>query len=215
MVGEITIVFVVHGNPIAVGDIKSLAHPGGSITGLSQMHSELSTKQLDLLKRIAPGTSHVAVVWNAVNPVKLADWQELEPAARTVGVTLQSVEVRRPEDFNAAYAVIRDQRLHALLTLGDPLTYAFHASLAEFAINERLPAMFPLSGFVEAGGLASYGANLADLFHRAAGHVDKILKGANPSDSARATAREIRTLSEPRDREKAWPDNPAHGAAAR
>jgi len=175
-------VFVVHGDPIGPGDIQSLAHPGGHITGLSQMHPELSTKQLDLLKQIAPGISRVGVLWNAANPAKLADWRELEPAARTLGVVLQSFEVRTPADFEGAFAAVTEQRPDGLLTLGDPLTVTMRTSLADFALNERLPAMFTHRQFVEVGGLASYGANFPDLFRRAAWYVDKILKGASPGD---------------------------------
>jgi putative ABC transport system substrate-binding protein len=179
---NIPIVFVVHGDPIGTGDIQSLAHPGGHITGLSQMHPELSTKQLDLLKQIAPGISRVGVLWNAANPAKAADWRELEPAARILGVVLQSFEVRAPADFEGAFAAVREQRPDGLLTLGDPLTVTMRISLADFALKERLPAVFTHRQFVEVGGLASYGANFPDLFHRAAGYVDKILKGANPAD---------------------------------
>jgi putative ABC transport system substrate-binding protein len=180
--GSIPIVFVVHGDPIGMGDIQSLAHPGGNITGLSQMHPELSTKQLDLLKQIAPSVSRIAVLWNAANPAKLSDWQQIEPAARTLGVVLQSVEVRRPADFDGAFAIIREQHPDALLTLGDPLTVTLRTSLADFALKEGLPTMFTHRQFVEVGGLASYGANFPDLFHRAAWYVDKILKGAKPGD---------------------------------
>ena len=180
--GTTPIVFVVHGDPIGTGDIQTLAHPGGHITGLSQMHPELSTKQLDLLKQIAPRISLVGVLWNAANPAKAADWRQLEPAAQTLGVVLHSFEVRAPADFENAFAAIREQRPDGLLTLGDPLTVTMRKSLADFALQERLPAMFTHRQFVEVGGLASYGANFPDLFRRAAGYVDKILKGANPAD---------------------------------
>jgi putative ABC transport system substrate-binding protein len=180
--GTIPIVFVVHGDPIFTGDIQSLAHPGGNITGLCQMHPELSTKQLDVLKQIVPSISRIAVLWNAAVPTKLADWQQLRPAAHTLGVELQSVEVRRPEDFDGAFAAVEEQHPDALLTLGDPLTVTMRTFLAGFALKERLPAMFTHRQFVEVGGLASYGANFPDLFRRAAGYVDKILKGANPGD---------------------------------
>jgi putative ABC transport system substrate-binding protein len=182
VVGNLPIVFVVHGDPVFTGDIQSLAHPGGNITGLCQMHPELSTKQLDILKQIAPGISRIAVLWNAAVATKIAYWQQLRPAANKIGVTLLSVEVRRPEDFEGAFGAIEEQRPDALLTLGDPLTVTMRTSLADFALKERLPAMFTHRQFVEVGGLASYGANFPDLFHRAASYVDKILKGANPAD---------------------------------
>jgi putative ABC transport system substrate-binding protein len=146
------------------------------------MHPELSAKQLDLLKQIAPSTSRVAVLWNAANPAKLADWRELEPAARTLGVVLQSFEVRGPADFDNAFGAIREQHPDALLTLGDPLTVTMREPLADFALKDRLPAMFTHRQFVEVGGLMSYGANFPDLFRRAAGYVDKILKGASAAE---------------------------------
>jgi putative tryptophan/tyrosine transport system substrate-binding protein len=178
----IPIVFVVHGDPLMTGDIQSLAHPGGNVTGLSQLHTALSAKQLDLLKQMAPGISRVGVLWNAANPAKLSDWQVLKPAAKTLGITLQSFEIRSPADLDSAFAAIREQRPDALLTLGDPLTVTIRAPLAEFALKERLPTVFTHRQFVQAGGLISYGANFPDLFRRAAGYVDKILKGANPAE---------------------------------
>jgi putative ABC transport system substrate-binding protein len=178
----IPIVFVVHGDPIFTGHIQSLAHPGGNITGLSQMHSELSTKQLDLLKQIVPTISRVAVLWNAAVQAKLSDWEQLKPAARSLGVELQSFPVRDPADFDNALSAIREAHPDALLTLGDPLTVTMRKPLADFALKEGLPAMFTHRQFVEAGGLASYGANFPDLFYRAAAYVDKILKGANPGE---------------------------------
>jgi putative ABC transport system substrate-binding protein len=178
----IPIVFVVHGDPLRTGDIQSLAHPGGNVTGFSQLHPTLSAKQLDLLKQIVPGISRVGVLWNAANPAKLSDWQELEPAAKTLGVALQSFEIRSPADLDGAFAAIREQRPDALLTLGDPLTVTIRAPIAEFALKERLPTMFTHRQFVQVGGLISYGANFPDLFRLAAGYVDKILKGANPAE---------------------------------
>src|ERR1700730_12654095 len=106
------------------------------------MHPELSTKQLDLLKQIAPNISRVAVLWNAANPAKLADWRELEPAAETVGVALRSIEFRRPEDFDDAFAAIIETRPDAILTLGDPLTVTMRARLTGFLLYRGLPVGF-------------------------------------------------------------------------
>jgi len=178
---SIPIVFVVHGDPVDSGDIQSLAHPGGNITGLSQMHPELSAKQLDLLRQVAPHVHRVAVVWNAGVATKYADWGHLRSAARTMDISLQSFPVYNPGDFESAFAAIRQQRPDAMLTLGDPLTVMMRKELANFALEERLPAVFTERQFVKAGGLISYGANLPDLFRRAAGYVDKILKGEDPS----------------------------------
>jgi len=179
---SIPIVFAVHGDPIGAGDIESLSRPGGNITGLTLIHPELIGKQLDLLKQAVPRVSRVAVLWNAANPTKKLDWRELKPVARTLSIALQSREVRRPADFDAAFAAIRDGRPDALLTLGDALTFSARVSITEFAASERLPALYQYREFVEGGGLMSYGADLADSFRRAAGYVDKILKGAKPGD---------------------------------
>jgi len=179
---SIPIVFAVHGDPIGAGDIESLSHPGGTITGLTLMHPELIGKQLDLLKQAVPRASRVAVLWNAANSTKTLDWRELKPTARTLRIALQSREVRSPGDFDAAFAAIRDERPDALLTLGDALTFSARGSITDFAAKERLPALYQYREFVEGGGLMSYGADLADSFRRAAVYVDKILKGAKPAD---------------------------------
>jgi putative ABC transport system substrate-binding protein len=178
---SIPIVFVVHGDPVYSGDIQSLAHPGGNITGLSQMHPELSAKQLGLLRQVAPRVHRVAVVWNAGVAAKYADWGHLRSATRKVDISLLSFPVYNPRDFESAFAAIRQQRPDGMLTLGDPLTVTMRKELANFALEERLPAVFTHRQFVEAGGLISYGANFPDLFRRAAGYVDKILKGEDPS----------------------------------
>jgi putative ABC transport system substrate-binding protein len=179
---SIPIVFAVHGDPIGTGDVQSLARPGGNITGFSQMHPELSRKQLELLKECVPVVSRVAILWNSANPTKALDWQELNPAAQALGILLESRGVRSPGDLDGVLSTIRTQRPDALLTLGDPLTVGLRVSIADFALEQRLPAMYPIRQFVDIGGLMSYGADIGDLFRRAAGHVDKILKGTKPSD---------------------------------
>ena len=179
---NIPIVFAVHGDPVGTGDIVSLAHPGGNITGLAQVHPELTGKQLQVLKEVVPRASQVAVVWNAANPAKARDWHQLKTAAETLSVILQSREVRSPSDFESAFAEMRKHRPDALIVLGDPLTYHFRASITDFASKERLTAMYPHRGFAEVAGLIAYGADVIDLARRAAGYVDKILKGARPAD---------------------------------
>lgn len=178
----IPIVFAIHGDPIMTGDVQSLAHPGGNITGLSQMHPEMAAKQLDLLKQIAPGISRVAVLWNATVPTKLEDWKQLKPVARSLGVELLSFEVRGPADFDSAFTAIRQEHPDALLELGDPLTVAMRKPIVDFELKEGLPEMYTHRQFVEIGGLASYGADQTYMFNLAARIVDKILKGAKPAD---------------------------------
>jgi putative ABC transport system substrate-binding protein len=146
------------------------------------MHSELSRKQLELLKECVPTCSRVAILWNSANPAKALDWQELTPAAQALGILLESRDIRGPGDLDSVLSTIRTQRPDALLTLGDPLTVGLRAAIADFASEQRLPAMYPFRQFVDVGGLMSYGANLSDLFRRAAGYVDKVLKGTKPAD---------------------------------
>jgi putative ABC transport system substrate-binding protein len=179
---SIPIVFAIHGDPLEAGDVQSLAHPGGNITGLSQMHPELSRKQLELLKECVPNVARVAVLWNMANPLKARDWHELTVAAQMLGVVLSSPELRSPADLDHIVSTLEAQRPDALITLGDPLTFALMARITNFASEQRLPAMYPFRQFVDLGGLMSYGADLNDLFRRAAGYVDKILKGMKPSD---------------------------------
>ena len=178
----VPIVFAIHGDPIMTRDVQTLAHPGGNITGLSQMHPEMAAKQLDLLKQIAPGISRVAVLWNATVPTKLEDWKQLKPVARSLGLELLSFEVRGPADFDNAFTAIRQQHPDALLELGDPLTVAMRKPIVDFELKEGLPEMFTHRQFVEIGGLASYGADQTYMFSLAARIVDKILKGAKPAD---------------------------------
>jgi putative ABC transport system substrate-binding protein len=175
----VPIVFVVHGDPVGSGDLATLARPGGNVTGLGQMAPEISTKQLQILQQVVPRVARVAVIWNIANPTKTGDWREVKASAQTLGIVLQSREVRRREDSADVFAAIRRDRPDALLTLVDPVTVAMRASIAEFAARERLPAMYPLQVFVEAGGLISYGADIDDLFRRAPRYVDRILKGAS------------------------------------
>ncbi len=179
---SIPIVFVAHGDPVGTGDIRSLARPGGTATGLSQLHPELSAKQLEVLRQLMPRLGRVAVLWNASVAAKAADWRELKPAAQALGIVVQSREILRPADLDGALAAVRNDRPDALLILGDPTLFSLRRTIAEFAAKERLPAMYPWLGAVQAGGLISYGADLADLIGRAAWYVDKILKGANPAD---------------------------------
>jgi putative ABC transport system substrate-binding protein len=179
---SIPIVFVVHGDPVGTGDVESLARPGGNITGLSQMHPDLSGKQLELLKELVPGIRRVAVLWNATVTSKAGDWRELQSAGQARGIVLQSRELRRQADLEGTFGAVRKDRPDALLILGDPMLFTIRGAIAEFAGKERLPAVYPWRSAVQAGGLLSYGAEASDLIRRAAGYVDRILKGAKPAD---------------------------------
>jgi putative ABC transport system substrate-binding protein len=180
-----TTIPIVHPNaidPLNTGLIASLAHPGGNLTGGAQLTAETSAKRLEVLKKMVPGLSRGAVLWNPGNPALAFAWKETQGAARMLGVTLQSHEVQGPEDFKAAFAAIAQERPDALLALQDAVTLQQRKEIVDFAIQKRLPGMFQEKGWAEAGGLMSYGENLAYMYLRAASFVDTIFKGANPAD---------------------------------
>jgi putative tryptophan/tyrosine transport system substrate-binding protein len=169
-------------NPVESGVVTSLAHPGGNVTGGAAQTAVLSTKRLEILKEAVPGLSRGAVLWNAANPALAFAWRDTQDAARVLGVTLQPHEVREPKDFEAAFAVMAQQRPDALFVLQDALTLQHRKEIIDFAIQKRLPDMFVAKEWVEAGGLMSYGESLPDMYRRAAYFVDRILKGAKPAD---------------------------------
>ena len=169
-------------NPVETGLVASLAHPGGNVTGMSMMTSQLGGKRLELLKATVPGLARVAVFWNPPNPAYGPVLRELEEAAPTLGLELQRLEVRVPEDFEGAFEAATRQHAGALIAPADPLTTNRPKVVADLAAKHRLPALMDLKEFVEAGGLLSLGVDLTDLYRRAATHVDKILKGAKPAD---------------------------------
>jgi putative ABC transport system substrate-binding protein len=180
-----TTIPIVHPNaidPLKTGLVVSLAHPGGNLTGGAQLTAEASAKRLEALKKVLPGLSRGAVLWNSGNPALAFAWKETEGAARMMGVTLQSHEVKGPKDFEAAFAAIAQERPDALLVLQDAVTLQQRKEIVDFAIQKRLPGMFQAKGWAEAGGLMSYGEDLPYMYRRAAYFVDKIFKGANPAD---------------------------------
>jgi ABC-type uncharacterized transport system substrate-binding protein len=180
-----TTIPIVHPNaidPLNTGLIVSLAHPGGNLTGGAQLTAEVSAKRLEILKKVVPGLSRVAALWNSANSAIVFSWKETQGVARVLGVTLQSHEVTGPKDFAAAFAMIAEERPDALLVLQDAVTMQQRSEIIDFAIKERLPSMFQEKGWAEAGGLMSYGENLASMYRRAAYFVDRIFKGAKPAD---------------------------------
>ena len=167
---------------VETGIIASLAHPGGNVTGLSKMTPELTAKRLELLKEMVPKASRVAILWDPGYSAYLADWRELRERARTGGVTLLPFEARNVADLDRAFTAIVDARADAVITFSDTLTYNSANQVAELAARNRLPLMSPFHEVASAGGLMSYGPSVPDLFRRAAGYVDKILRGAKPAD---------------------------------
>jgi len=181
---ETTAIPIVH--PAAIDPVgrlvDSLAHPGKNLTGGAILYAELSAKRLQLLKDMVPRLSRTAVLWNTANPANASAWRETESAARTLGVALQSHELRGSQDLKVAFAAIGEEHPDALLLLEDQLTFQYRKEIVDFALRQRLPSSFVGREAVEAGGLMSYGARLSDMYRRAAAFVDKLLKGANPAD---------------------------------
>ena len=180
--GTIPIVMSAAGDPVGTGLVPSLAKPGGNVTGLSNFSADLTAKRLQLLKEILPGVSRVAVLWNGANPIAALLMRETEAAARALGLQVQSLEVRGPDEFENALPAAVSGGAGALFVVDDPLVFIARLRIADFAARNRLPMTAIYREFAEAGGLMTFGANLADLNRRAAIYVDKILKGAKPAD---------------------------------
>jgi putative ABC transport system substrate-binding protein len=148
---------------------------------LSNLGPELNGKKRELLKEMLPKASHVAVVFNPASEVEPLVVKELSAAASAVGVEIQVVEVRGPNDFSAAFGAFSPSRVHALLALGNPINFRGRRLIADFALKNQLPSIYDERLFVEAGGLMSYAPSFTESFHRAATYVDKILKGQRPA----------------------------------
>jgi putative tryptophan/tyrosine transport system substrate-binding protein len=178
----IPIVMTSAGDPLGTRLVSSLAKLGGNVTGLSLMSPDISGKRLELIKQIVPDVVRVAIMWNATNPYPALVFRQTEAAARQLKLEVQSLEVRTPDDVNSALEAALREKANALITVEDPLTVNYRKQIADFAAKNRLPTMSGLREYVDVGGLLSYGPALADLYRRAAGYVDKILKGAKPAE---------------------------------
>jgi putative ABC transport system substrate-binding protein len=180
--GTIPIVLAAAGDPIAGGLVKNLARPGGNITGLTQMAPELAGKRLELLKEVVPKLTRVGVLWNPKGTTSPLAWKESQLPARALGLQLQSMEARSPNDFAKALDDAVRAGAGALAIVPDPLFAGNLKRIADLAVKRRLPSIFHLREFADQGGLMAYGPDRADMFRRAATYVDKILKGARPSE---------------------------------
>ena len=179
----IPIVMVITTDPVAAGLVDSLAHPGGNVTGVTRLATDLSGKRLELLQEVVPTISRVGVLLDADYPRASNFFRDYEAAARALKIPLQLLEVRKQNpDFNGAFQTAVKGRVSALITIRVGLTVVYRNQIADLAIKNRLPSMYEGSDYVEAGGLISYSANEAESYRRAAVYVDKILKGAKPAD---------------------------------
>ena len=179
---SIPIVFLTHADPVGTGHVASLARPGGNITGLAMLMTDLAPKGLELLISAVPVAQRIAVLWNPDTPSHIPALKAVEDAGRPLRVQLQAVGVRTAGELEGAFAAMARARAQAVLVLGTAIFLAERQRVAELAIKHRLPTMSMIKDVVEAGGLMSYSPNWDDLYRRGAIYVDKILKGAKPAD---------------------------------
>ena len=175
----IPIVFALGTDPLGGGVIASLARPGGNVTGLSTLSTDIASKRLELLREAVPGIRRLAVFANAGNPQAVLEVDEVKAAARMLSIEIASLEIRRAQDIASAFEALKAD---ALYVVGDALVFSNRTRILTFAHSARLPTMFNNRFFIEAGGLMSYGPNYSDQFRRGAELVDKILRGTKPGD---------------------------------
>jgi putative ABC transport system substrate-binding protein len=178
----IPIVFAAHADPVGVGHVASLARPGGNITGMSMLLTELVAKELEIMKQALPHMTRVGVVLTLTAPSHRPASHAVVAAAQRLGIQILTVPVRTSEDLDGAFAMMARERVHGFLFVASPLSRSHRTLLAELALKYRLAGMFGLRDNAEAGGLMSYSPNIVDLTRRAATYIDKILKGAKPAD---------------------------------
>jgi putative ABC transport system substrate-binding protein len=178
----IPIVFATHADPVGVGHVTSLARPGGNITGLSMILTELVAKELEIMKRALPRVTRIGVLLTSTAPSHGPAMQALDAAAQSLGLQVLPVSVRAPEDLEAAFALMARERVNGFLAVASPLTRSQRALLAELSLKYRLAGMFGTKENVEAGGLMSYAPDLVDLTRRAATYIDKILRRVKPAE---------------------------------
>jgi putative tryptophan/tyrosine transport system substrate-binding protein len=177
----IPIVFATAGDPVGTGIVASLARPGGNVTGLSNQEPDTAAKRLELLREVVPNLRRLAMLGNVGNPVVVLELGEVQAAARTVGLEVITLEIRRGEEIAPAFEALNG-RADALYVVIDPLVNTHYIRINTLALAARLPRMHGSREYIEAGGLMSYGPNLSDSFRRAADYVDKILRGTKPAD---------------------------------
>jgi putative ABC transport system substrate-binding protein len=170
------------GSPVERGLAKSLAKPGGNVTGLTVMAFQMSGKRLEILRETFPKMTRVAALWPSREREAIAGFEETQQAARSFGLKVQSFELATPDDIEKAFAGIPKGNPHALVVILGPLVTLHSKRIVDAALKQRLPGMYPTRQFAEEGGLMAYGPLIGDLYRRAATYVDKILKGARPAD---------------------------------
>ena len=180
--GTIPVVMAASGEPVGTGVVAGLAHPGGNVTGLSALNTELVAKRLELTREAVAGIRRIAFLQNMGNPVAQSQWEEFKTAAPLLGLEAQLLDVRKPEEIVRAFDTAIAQRADAILVANDSVTLTNRRQVVELAAKHRLPAMYNNREFIDAGGLMTFGVSYPDLYRRTAIFVDKIFKGANPAD---------------------------------
>lgn len=175
------IVFGLAGDPLGTGLVTSLARPGGNVTGLSNQAADPASKRLEILREMVPGFRRLAILAYAEYPGRMQEINEIKAAAHKLSADVSAFEIRRADDIAPVMETLKSQ-FQAVYVVGDPFLHSNRVRISTLAVSSRLPTMYVHRGYVEAGGLVSYGTNIPDLFRRAAEFVDKILRGAKPSD---------------------------------
>ena len=178
----IPVVAFAAGDPVGTGLVDGLARPGGNITGISDVSAELSPKRMELLKQMAPNLRRVAMLWNAADLGMTLRYRASEAGAKAMGITVQPLGVREPEDFETAFAAMTRELPDAILMVSDSLTILNRKRVFEFAAAHRLPAIYEFESLVRDGGLMSYAPDLDESFGRVAALIERILKGARPAE---------------------------------
>jgi putative tryptophan/tyrosine transport system substrate-binding protein len=180
--GVPTVIFAGAGDPVATGLVESWSHPGGVVTGISDVAATLTVKRLELLKAFSPGLKRVAMLWNSDDRAMTLRYQASAATAQSQGLIVQPLGVREPDDFNGAFAAMERDKPDAILMVADALTVLNRKRVIEFAAAHRLPAIYEVDFFARDGGLMSYGADERESMTRAASMIDRIFKGAKPGD---------------------------------
>ena len=180
--GTIPVVMAASGDPVASGIVTSLARPGGNVTGLTSGITETYPKRVELLGELVPRAKRIAAIFNMGNPSVPPQWRIVEASARSLGIEPQLLDVRRPEDLPGAFDAAAKHRAEALVVGLDSVTQANLRPIAELAAKQRLPSIYPANDYANVGGLITYGSSDVHMYHRAAAFVDKIFKGAKPTD---------------------------------
>ena len=179
---SVPLVMLAVGDPVGTGIVPSLSHPGGNITGLTAISTEMDAKRLELLREVVPSVSYIALLWNAGSPLQVLAEKQVQAAAQVLRMRVLSLGVKTEEEIKSALAVMARERPDALLVLADRLLLHHRVLIMDFATRHRLPGVHAYRELVEAGGLMSFGPSYADMHKRAAYFVDRILKGAKPGD---------------------------------